>query len=153
MEWLSDAGVSAGAVVAIATAATLLFTKVVRPIWRGWTETVERIRVLHELTEVELRPNGGSSIRDRVAATDTKVDDMADDLADSIAVAKHHIEASSSALFDISTAMGDLNRQLQQHVNDGDVHMRRNVYSAEEREVARQMLDDARSMRQGDDDG
>lgn len=150
---IRDIGVVAGAVVGVGTAVTLLTTRVVRPIWRIWLETVERVKRLTELAEAELLPNHGSSMRDKLDEAEARTEQIETRLTEMTAVAREHIDTSSSLLFDVSTSIGDLNRQMEQHIADSEVHMRRQVWTDNQRQQARQLLEDHRRQHGQPDDG
>ena len=132
-----DVGVVAGAMVAVGGAITLIWTRVVRPMWRIWLETVERTKRLLEIAESELGNGGG--VREQVGDLSGRLDDLDQAVEDAIAVNREHMHSSGSLLFDVSNTLADMARQLEQHIEDADLHMRRTVYSTQQRDQVRRM--------------
>ena len=141
VETARDIGVIAGAFVACVTALGLAYTRLIRPAWRLWIDTVNRTKRLLEIAEAELTANAGSSMRDRVAHVAVRLDDLDQAVEDAIAVNREHMHSSGSLLFDVSTTLADMARQLDEHTRDADVHMRKTIYSPKQRDEVRRMRD------------
>lgn len=66
-EALTEPAVIAGQVIALLTVASLTVRMVIQPAVRRISRTMQRVHALADLAERELEPNGGESIKDRVA--------------------------------------------------------------------------------------
>lgn len=96
--------------VAAVVAAWFTLGKALVYVWRAWRETRKRAVALHRLVERELRPNGGSSLKDQVGRIEQQIaharertHDVLNELANQRLLLEEHVSNHPPAATDQAT--------------------------------------------------
>ena len=122
MEWWNHpAFIWLASAAAIATAWSVLWGKGLVPMWRGFRRFLKAVHRFADSVDVlfeiaaEFKPNGGTSLHDRIARIEDMVKDGLEAAAVDRAEIKRQVELVITEELPIITA-------LAEHIMDGDSH-------------------------------